>query len=147
MEDLAHSKNPIDKAGNIAKELKLLQTTCQIPLITVCQQNRTGEQAVDKNGNHKDVEYDVSRISQSDKIGQYSTIVLFLEYDKELKILGVHPAKVRDSGCSKLQYYWDIDKGTFSYIATEMIESEENTEESEELRQSFEGNQNSDLIF
>ena len=89
----------------------------------------------------------MSRISQSDKIGQYSTIVLFLEYDKELKILGVHPAKVRDSGCSKLQYYWDIDKGTFSYIATETIESEENTEESEELRQSFEGNQNSDLIF
>ena len=138
MDDIEHSKNPIDKAGNIAKELKLLQTTTKIPIITVCQQNRTGEQATDKNGNHKDVEYDVSRIAQSDKIGQYSTVVIFLDYNRELQILTLHPAKVRDGGCSKIQYNWNIDKGTFAHVVVDMGQ-EGAEEECEERRKEFEG--------
>lgn len=146
MEDIGHSKNAVDKAGNIAKELKLLQTTMKIPVITVCQQNRSGEDnKKDKNGNKFEIEYDVSRIAGSDKVGQYSTIVIFLEYDRNTRILKLIPAKTRDGSSMPISYAWDIDKGVFTHLSVE-DSTPESEEECNNLHNEFEGN-NDDVVF
>ena len=82
----------------------------QIPIIAVSQQNRA---PVDDS-----TVIDVSRIAQSDKIGQDSTIVIFLE--QKDNVMTLHLAKARDGGSGqKLKYAIDLDKGVFQYMANE----------------------------
>ena len=98
----------------------------------------------DKDGNKLEVEYDVSRIAGSDKVGQYSTIVIFIEYDKNTKTLKLVPAKTRDGSSNQICYAWDIDKGVFSHIAID-FGTEESESECEDLRSSIDGD--GDVIF
>lgn len=110
LEDERRGRDTITQAGNISRDLKKLQVIKHIPIIAVSQQNRT---SVDEGAI-----IDVSHIAQSDKIGQDSTCVLFLE--QKDNVLTVHIAKARDSTTgAKLKYAIDLDKGVFSFIPTE----------------------------
>ena len=105
LEDDRHARNPIEKAANISKDLKNLQVMTHVPIISVSQQNRSSTE----NG------VDTTQIAQSDRIGQDSTVILFLEKkDQELKI---HLVKSRDSENGKvLTYFVDFNNGYFTYI-------------------------------
>lgn len=108
LEDDRHGRTPVERAANISKDLKNLQVLKRIPIIAVSQQNRTADT---ENGEI----LDVSRIAQSDRIGQDSTIVLFFE--QKDSVLTIHLAKSRDSvSGKKLCYAIDLDKGIFSYL-------------------------------
>lgn len=107
MEDERNAKDPVTRASNISKDLKNLQVMKKIPIISVSQQNR---EAVEENGI-----IDVSHIAMSDRIGQDSTCVLFLEQKEN--VLTIHIAKARDATAgSKLKYAIDLDKGVFDFL-------------------------------
>lgn len=107
MEDERNAKDPVTRASNISKDLKNLQVMKKIPIIAVSQQNR---EAVEENGI-----IDVSHIAMSDRIGQDSTCVLFLEQKEN--VLTIHVAKARDATAgSKLKYAIDLDKGVFDFL-------------------------------
>lgn len=110
MEDQRKAKDPVTRAANISKDLKNLQVLKRIPIITVSQQNRN---MVDENS-----VIDVSHIAQADRIGQDSTIVIFLEQKNH--VLTMHLAKSRDNGAGvKLKYAIDLDKGVFQFVPNE----------------------------
>lgn len=103
------ARNIIERAANISTDLKLLQTLTGIPIITVSQQNRekVEEGAVD-----------TRNVSQSDKIGQDSTIVIALE--KKESVLTLNLIKTRDGGEGKhLRYLINLDKGSFIFLPDE----------------------------
>ncbi len=127
MEDQRRAKDPVTRAANISKDLKNLQVLKRIPIITVSQQNRN---MVDENS-----VIDVSHIAQADRIGQDSTIVIFLEQKNH--VLTMHLAKSRDNGAGfKLKYAIDLDRGVFQFVPNEDDALEGS--DCEELRQEFE---------
>lgn len=105
LEDDRKAKNSIEKAANISKDLKNLQVMKRVPIISVSQQNRTkNEEGVD-----------TTQIAQSDRIGQDSTVIIFLEKKEDL--LKMTLVKSRDSENGKsFTYRVDFDKGLFVYI-------------------------------
>lgn len=108
LEDDHRAKSPVERAANISRDLKNLQVLKKMPIISVSQQNRAR------------VEYGatLANIAQADRIGQDSTIVIFLEQKDGVMTLNL--VKSRDSGAGKkLQYSIDLDKGIFQYIPTE----------------------------
>ena len=110
MDDERKGRDAITRASNISRDLKHLQTMKKIPIIAVSQQNRSLVE--------EDKVIDVSHIAQADRIGQDSTIVLFLE--QKDGVLTIHLAKARDSvSGSKLKYSIDLDHGIFSFLPTE----------------------------
>lgn len=127
MEDQRKAKDPVTRAANISKDLKNLQVLKRIPIITVSQQNRN---MVDDNS-----VIDVSHIAQADRIGQDSTIVIFLEQKNH--VLTMHLAKSRDNGAGfKLKYAIDLDKGVFQFVPNE--DDALNGSACEDLRNEFE---------
>lgn len=116
LEDQRHGRTAVEKMSNISKDLKNLQVMCRKPIISVCQQNRT---ATDSG------EQDTTQIAQSDRIGQDSTMIIFLEQikdkeDKKKNKLVLSLVKSRDSeNGKKLSYYVDFNVGTFTYIPDE----------------------------
>ena len=110
MEDQRRAKDPVTRASNISKDLKNLQVLKRIPIIAVSQENR--------NISDENAVIDVSHIAQADRIGQDSTVVIFLEQKNH--VLTMHLSKARDSGAgSKLKYAIDLDKGVFQFIPNE----------------------------
>ena len=108
LEDDRKAKNPVEKASNISKDLKNLQVLKQIPIISVSQQNRSNTD----NGTG------LEHIAQADRIGQDSTVVIFLENKDNIFTLSL--VKSRDSANGKkLKYHVDFDKGLFEYIPEE----------------------------
>lgn len=127
MEDQRRAKDPVTRAANISKDLKNLQVLKRIPIITVSQQNRN---MVDDNS-----VIDVSHIAQADRIGQDSTVVIFLEQKNH--VLTMHLAKSRDNGAGvKLKYAIDLDKGIFQFVPNE--DDALNGSACDELRNEFE---------
>ena len=114
LEDDRNARNPVERASNISRDLKNLQVMEKIPIISVSQQNRTKTE---------DKSVDTSQISQADRIGQDSTVVIFLS--KEDNLLKLHLVKSRNSVNGKiLNYHIDLNKGEFQYIPTEDDEKE-----------------------
>lgn len=108
LEDDRKAKNPVEKASNISKDLKNLQVLKQIPIISVSQQNRSNTE----NGTG------LEHIAQADRIGQDSTIVIFLENKDDEFTMSL--VKSRDSANGKkLKYHINFDKGIFEYIPEE----------------------------
>lgn len=131
MEDERGAKDPVTKAANISKDLKALQVMCKIPIIAASQQNR--EKVEDTSG-----VIDVSHIAQTDRIGQDSTIVIFLEKDNDNGILKIQLPKVRDGAtCTKFNYAVDFDKGIFDYQPTENNGDINSSSECNNLRNEF----------
>lgn len=112
LEDDRHAKTPVEKASNISKDLKNLQTLKQIPIIAISQLNRT---TTDDNIP------DMSQIAQADRIGQDCTCALFIERSKtDDSVLKLHLVKSRDSVNNKcLSYAVDFNQGTFDFIEDE----------------------------
>ena len=108
LEDQRKGYTPVEKMSNISKDLKLLQVLKRVPIISVCQQNRTASE----NG------VDTTQIAQSDRIGQDSTMILFIE--KKDDVMKLHLVKSRDSENGKtLTYHVDLNKGNFIYIPSD----------------------------
>lgn len=105
LDDDKKARNPVEKASNISTDLKNLQVLLKIPIISVCQQNRTSTE----NG------VGTTHISQSDKIGQDSTVIIAI--DQKDDVFKVELIKSRDSVNGKsIKYAVDFDKGIFTYI-------------------------------
>ena len=124
LEDDRKAKNPIEKAANISKDLKLLQVMKKIPIISVSQMNRT------KNDSDTDL-IDSTQIAQSDRIGQDSTCIIGISRDKkDNNILKLQLVKSRDSENGKiLNYQVDFNRGVFTFIPDEnspITDDEEN---------------------
>lgn len=125
LEDDHHARNPVERAANISKDLKNLQTLKKIPIISVSQQNRGSTE----NG------VNTTLIAQSDRIGQDSTIVIFFE--QKDKIMTMYLVKSRDSSNNKnIKYALDLDKGIFQYLPSE--DNAVNGAGVQELREEFE---------
>ena len=127
LEDDRGAKDPVTAAANISKDLKKLQVLKRIPIIAASQANR---KSVDKDGNGRRVEMGLENLAQTDRIGQDSTVVIGLEKKDDLMTL--HILKSRDSGFvgQKLNYQTQLDRGMFTYIPNEVVESgNENAEE------------------
>lgn len=108
LEDQRKGRTPVEKASNISKDLKNLQVLKRVPIIAVSQQNRTSSD----NG------VDTTQIAQSDRIGQDSTCIIFLE--KKDDIMKLTLVKSRDSENGKtITYQVDLNKGVFNYIPDE----------------------------
>ena len=107
LEDDRKAKNPVERASNISKDLKALQVLKRIPIISVSQQNR----ASTENGPGTE------HVSQSDRISQDSTILIFIERKKDTNTIFLELVKSRDSeNGKKLAYDVDFNKGEFRYI-------------------------------
>lgn len=105
LEDDRRARQPFEKAANISRDLKNLQTLKKIPIIAVSQQNRSSTE----NG------VGLEHIAQSDRIAQDSTIVIFFE--QKDGTMTMHLVKSRDSANMKdLKYNINLDTGTFIYI-------------------------------
>ena len=129
LDDDRKARNPVEKAANISRDLKNLQVIKGIPIIAVSQQNRD---SVD-NG------LTTAHVSQSDRIAQDSTILIFIQQKDH--VLTLNLVKSRDSGNgAKLQYAIDLDKGIFEYIA-----DSQNEEQSEALRKEYECSSEEDV--
>lgn len=112
LEDERRGRTPIERAANISKDLKNLQVLKQIPIIAVSQQNRSST----------DEKIGTENIAQSDRIGQDSTIVLFLEKNKDGDLI-IDLVKSRNSiNGKKIKYRADFDKGTFEWIPADETE-------------------------
>ena len=103
LEDDKKARDPITRAANISKDLKNLQVLKQIPIIAVSQQNRSsyGEDGLS-----------TSRVAQSDRISQDSTLLLFLTQVENVLTLTL--VKSRDSETGKqIKYAINLNKGIF----------------------------------
>lgn len=106
LEDDRKAKNPVERAANISRDLKNLQVMKKIPIISVSQQNRTTNETG---------KVDTTQIAQSDRIGQDSTSIIFLE--KKDDIIKLTLVKSRDSENGKtISYKVDFNTGMFVYI-------------------------------
>ena len=105
--DDRHGRTPVEKAANISTDLKNLQTTKRIPIVTVCQQNR--EKLEDGKT------FDTTQLAQSDKIGQDSSLIIFIERKDDL--VKLHLVKSRESTANKvLAYRTDFNLGNFTFV-------------------------------
>lgn len=109
LEDQRHGKTPVEKASNISRDLKNLQVLERKPIISVSQQNRTATESGS---------VDTTQIAMSDRIGQDSTMVIFIEKkDDTMKLTLV---KSRDSENGKeLTYLVDLNRGEWRYVPSE----------------------------
>lgn len=107
LEDDRRARQPFEKAANISRDLKNLQTLKKIPIVAVSQQNRTSTE----NG------VGLEHVAQSDRIAQDSTIVIFFE--QKDGTMTMHLVKSRDSANMKdLKYSINLNNGTFIYTTT-----------------------------
>lgn len=113
LEDERGAKTPVEKASNVSKDLKLLQTTKRIPIIAVSQQNREKLE--------EGKTFDTTQVAQADRIAQDSSQVIFIERKDDL--LKLHLVKSRQSGAGEvLTYKVDLNVGSFVFIPDEKSE-------------------------
>jgi len=110
LDDDRGGKTTWDRATNISRDIKILQVTKHIPIITISQQNRS---AIEE-GKFAGTE----NVSNSDRIAQDSTVILSLSQNEN--VMTVYITKSRDGGSfKKIKYAINLDKGTFEYIPEE----------------------------
>ena len=120
LEDDRKAKNPVEKASNISKDLKLLQVVKRIPIISVCQQNREKLE--------EGKTFDTTQLAQSDRIAQDSTVIIFIERKDDL--MRLHLVKSRDTENGKvITYKVDLNQGIWQYIPDDKS-TDENLSES-----------------
>lgn len=126
LQDQRKGKSAIERAANISMDLKALQSLKKIPIVSVSQQNRAST---------KEDGVTTANIAQSDRFGQDSTIVIFLEQKDNVLTLSLTKSRDTVNG-KKLQYAVDFDKGIFTYIPNENDALDGS--QCEELRQEYE---------
>lgn len=97
------------RLANISTALKLIQTTKHIPVIAVCQQNRSKLEDADK-------AFDTTQINGCDMIGQNSSVVIFI--DRKDDLMKLYLGKLRQSGAvgKFLNYKINLNFGDWQYI-------------------------------
>lgn len=111
LEDERRGRNPREQMVNLSKDLRALQRLKQIPILAAVQLNR--EDVAEEGPTTKN-------ISESDRIGQDATTVLFIERKKDQEkndqlTLTVGKARNARTG-DKLTYYWNINIGKLEYL-------------------------------
>ena len=115
LEDDRKAKNPVEKASNISKDLKLLQVVKRIPIISVCQQNREKLE--------EGKTFDTTQLAQSDRIAQDSTVIIFIERKDDL--MRLHLVKSRDTENGKvLTYKVDLNTGSWIFVPDDKASEE-----------------------
>lgn len=139
MEDTSRAMKENERVANISKAVKNLQVSAGIPIISVSQNNRTGE----KNKDTGKVDQDTTQIAQSDRIGQDATCVLMLDRDvneddpSDEKLI-INVVKSRDGGDNrKLVYKADFNTGKFTFIP-----KAKSKEEAQEMSNAYEDEEN-----
>lgn len=102
------AKNPREQAVNISKDLRNIQRLLKIPMLIAVQLNR------EENENGPSTR----NISESDRIGQDATTVLFIERKMDNVIISVGKSRNAKTG-DKLTYAWNINMGLLHYIPTD----------------------------
>lgn len=137
LEDEKKARNPREQMINISKDLRNLQRLKKIPIIAAVQLNR------------EDISEDgpsTKNISESDRIGQDATTVLFIERQKSQKnadgnkdktaMITITVGKARNAQTGdKLHYAWNINTGYLEFIPTE--KDARHGEGAEALRDSY----------
>jgi len=109
LEDQRHGKTPREQMSNISKDLRALQRMKKIPILAAAQLNR--EESEDGPS--------TKNISESDRVGQDATTILFIERkDEDRVVFTVGKARSAKTG-DKLTYRWNINMGELYYIPTE----------------------------
>ncbi len=136
LNDEKHAKNPREQMINISKDLRTLQRLKKIPILSAVQLNR--EDTTESGGPS------TKNISESDRIGQDSTIVLFVERKGDNYILTLGKSRGSRSG-DKLTYYCDLNNGILHYIPSETDALKGAA--SQTLPQQYNDTQKSDSVF
>lgn len=102
------AKSPREQAVNISKDLRNVQRLLKIPMLIAVQLNR------EENDNGPSTR----NISESDRIGQDATTVLFIERKLDNVIITVGKSRNAKTG-DKLTYAWNINMGILHYIPTD----------------------------
>lgn len=108
LEDERRGRTPREQMSNLSKDLRTLQRLKKIPILAASQLNR--EESEDGPS--------TKNISESDRIGQDATTVLFIERKDSNVTLTVGKARNARTG-DKLTYAWNINMGILNYIPTE----------------------------
>jgi len=107
VDDDHNARQPFERAANVSKDLKILQVTKHMPIISVSQQNRSTIEEGQFAG--------TENIAQSDRIAQDATLILFLSTKDDILTMSI--GKARDGGTgSLLKYSINLDKGQYNYI-------------------------------
>ena len=130
LEDERKGRSPVEKAANISRDLKALQVLKKIPIIAVSQQNRESTE---------EVGVSTANIAQSDRIGQDSTIVIFLSQKDDVFTLSLTKARDATSG-KELKYAIDLNRGIFTYIPVDSGDSS-SKDDCDTLRAQFESDE------
>lgn len=109
LEDERKGRNPREQMVNLSKDLRALQRLKKIPILAAVQLNR--EDVSEEGPTTKN-------ISESDRIGQDATTVLFIERKDENVIFTIGKARNARTG-DKLTYYWNINLGKLNYVPTD----------------------------
>lgn len=118
---------------NISEDLSSLSLELGIPILAVIQSNRNGVKQDGETGTP-----DLEDIRDSDGVAQNATKVIALRQSGAGLEFGVK--KNRDGRTNgKLTYFWDIDKGIFSYIPAEDDSADEEVRQEKvtEIRKNF----------
>lgn len=109
LEDERRGKTPREQMCNLSKDLRTLQRLKKIPILAAAQLNR------------EDISVEgpsTRNISESDRIGQDATTVLFFEKKNDTLVITVGKARNARTG-DKLTYQWSINMGILNYIPSE----------------------------
>lgn len=135
LDDEKGAKNPREQAVNISKSLRNLQRMKKIPIIQAVQLNR--EDTTDNGPSTRN-------ISESDRIGQDATTVIFVERKNDNVTLTVGKSRNAKTG-DKLTYAWNVNMGILRYLPTER--DAKNGEQSEALLEEYNDSEKSDSVF
>lgn len=136
LNDEKGAKNPREQMINISKDLRTLQRLKKIPILSAVQLNR--EDTSESGGPS------TRNISECDRIGQDSTIVLFVERKGDNYILTLGKSRGSRSG-DKLTYYCDLNNGILHYIPSENDALKGSA--SKDVQQQYNDTQKSDSVF
>lgn len=118
---------------NISEDLMSLSIELGIPILIVVQSNRGGVKEEGEDGTP-----DLENIRDSDGIAQNATKVIALRQTGAGLEFGLKKHRDGVSG-GKLIYYWDIDRGEFSYIPSgdDGVKGEQRDQRVRDLKNSF----------
>lgn len=109
LDDERRGRNPREQMVNLSKDLRALQRLKKIPILAAVQLNR---EEIGEDGPS------TKNISESDRIGQDATTVLFIERKNDTVTLTVGKARNAKTG-DKITYFWNINLGELNYIPSE----------------------------
>lgn len=135
LDDQRHAKNPREQSVNISKDLRALQRLKKIPILEAVQLNR---EDTSENGPS------TKNISESDRIGQDATTVLFIDRKSDNVIFTIGKSRNARTG-DKLTYAWNPNFGTFYYIPSDV--DAKNGEDKDSLLSEYGDIKKSDSVF